>query len=509
MDTSTGASTPGSDAELLNVIRSGDPGALEVLRARHEAAALTLAAHLTPSPAAAAEIVSAAFAQVLETVTRGGGPSDAFRPYLLAATRRAAAAAGAADDAEDTGSQAAQVPAGARQIPDPGQPLPDQDPAVAASPLVAAFLSLPERWQAVLWHTDIEQAPPAEVAPLLGLAAAEVPELAARARDGLARAERPQATPAQPLYQQAALRSAVPPVFLGAAAAAYLADMAPAAARAGTAAAAGTAGLVSRLQRSAGRHRAALTGSGALRSARRHPGLLAGTATLLAMIAVGASVLSLTPAPVPATAAGTTGADPPVIVPPGGKPPPGHGGRPGDPVACGQHVQVTAASVTASSRNGQCARSGHHAPVTRTTHHRSGPPRRRHPSRRHPGRQHPTPQPSHPQPHTPRPVGPPPPGGHRPRPPHSPWPWPTPHPGWPAPHPGHHHWPGWRWPWPTTHHSPGHHSPGHHSPGHHSPGHHWPGHHWGAHHRRSHQASAQPRWPAWPTEFAESAWLFR
>ena len=32
-----------------------------------------------------------------------------------------------------------------------------------------AFRSLPERWQAVLWHTTVEEESPSQVAPLFGL----------------------------------------------------------------------------------------------------------------------------------------------------------------------------------------------------------------------------------------------------------------------------------------------------------------------------------------------------
>ncbi|MGH3393463.1 MAG: hypothetical protein ACRDPO_02120, partial [Streptosporangiaceae bacterium] len=85
-------STPGSDAELLNTIRSGDPGPFAVstaiLRARHEGAARRLAGLLTDGPAAADALVAGAFSQVLEDIARGGGPSDAFRPYLLAGIGR-------------------------------------------------------------------------------------------------------------------------------------------------------------------------------------------------------------------------------------------------------------------------------------------------------------------------------------------------------------------------------------------------------------------------------------
>ncbi len=55
------------------------------------------------------------------------------------------------------------------------------------TPVATAFLALPERWQAVLWHADVEQDSPGQIAVLVGLPAAEVPALADQARDGLDR----------------------------------------------------------------------------------------------------------------------------------------------------------------------------------------------------------------------------------------------------------------------------------------------------------------------------------
>jgi hypothetical protein len=48
-----------------------------------------------------------------------------------------------------------------------------------------AFARLPERWRAVLWHTEVEGESPAQVAPLLGLTPNGVAALAYRARERL------------------------------------------------------------------------------------------------------------------------------------------------------------------------------------------------------------------------------------------------------------------------------------------------------------------------------------
>ncbi|NLF05918.1 MAG: sigma-70 family RNA polymerase sigma factor, partial [Actinomycetales bacterium] len=62
------------------------------------------------------------------------------------------------------------------------------DPVVAAfeSQLVQrAFTSLPERWQAVLWYSEVEAMKPAAIAPLLGVSPNGVSALLVRAREGL------------------------------------------------------------------------------------------------------------------------------------------------------------------------------------------------------------------------------------------------------------------------------------------------------------------------------------
>ncbi|MFP3675260.1 hypothetical protein SB724_20815, partial [Bacillus sp. SIMBA_031] len=48
----------------------------------------------------------------------------------------------------------------------------DSDPVLSdleSTIMAKAFKSLPERWQAVLWHVDIEGLKPAAAAPLVGL----------------------------------------------------------------------------------------------------------------------------------------------------------------------------------------------------------------------------------------------------------------------------------------------------------------------------------------------------
>ena len=176
-----GAAGPLSDAGLIARVRAGDGDAYGALYERHVGAARRLALQLTGSFADADDVVADTFARILSTIQRGRGPVSAFRPYLLTAIRRAAA--------DRYRGRRAEVPMPAADLPDEGELA--ADPAVAAlerALIVRAFRSLPERWAAVLWHTEVEGASPAEVARLLGLSPNGVAALRHRAREGLRQA---------------------------------------------------------------------------------------------------------------------------------------------------------------------------------------------------------------------------------------------------------------------------------------------------------------------------------
>jgi DNA-directed RNA polymerase specialized sigma24 family protein len=182
------------DARLLSTVRSGDTSAFGVLYERHHQYARRLARDLVDSQPEADDVVAETFARVLDVVRAGGGPADGFRPYLLGAVRRVCY--------DRVRSQRTGAPAGPGGPLDPGEPLdpggpfdpgepldpgePFADPAATQHPvIVRAFRSLPERWSAVLWHSEIEQSRPSEVAPLFGLSDSGVITLRRRALDGL------------------------------------------------------------------------------------------------------------------------------------------------------------------------------------------------------------------------------------------------------------------------------------------------------------------------------------
>ena len=172
--------TDAADAELISAVRGGDADAYGELFDRHVTAARRLARQLVP-PADAEDLVSEAFAKVLSLLQRGQGPDLAFRAYLLTAIRRL--------HVDRIRANARVQPTDDLEPFDPGVPF--RDTAVEGFENAAAakaFASLPERWQAVLWHTEVEGQKPAEVAVLLGMSANSVSALAYRAREGLRQA---------------------------------------------------------------------------------------------------------------------------------------------------------------------------------------------------------------------------------------------------------------------------------------------------------------------------------
>jgi RNA polymerase sigma factor (sigma-70 family) len=168
-----------SDAELIESARSGDTSAFAELWRRHFRPAARVARQFTSIDAD--DLVSEAYARIFQRVLAGGGPTGAFRPYLYTTIRNLASTWGAAsqrdvqvdmiEDFED------------ERIPD--------DPAAYAldrTLTARAFRSLPERWQTVLWYTEVEGMDPHEVAPIMGITANSVAALSYRAREGLRKA---------------------------------------------------------------------------------------------------------------------------------------------------------------------------------------------------------------------------------------------------------------------------------------------------------------------------------
>jgi RNA polymerase sigma factor (sigma-70 family) len=167
------------DQALISAARAGDDGAIAELYRRHSPSAVRFARTLT-DPTSAEDLASEAFANVLARLQAGRGPEVAFRAYLMTAVRnthvsqirkdhRLLWVEDHDDDARETDVDLAEL----RQ---------------ESSILADAFGQLPERWQAVLWHTAVEGEDTATVGRYLDLKPNAVAALSFRARDGLRRA---------------------------------------------------------------------------------------------------------------------------------------------------------------------------------------------------------------------------------------------------------------------------------------------------------------------------------
>lgn len=168
-----------SDGELITASRGGDGDAYAELYRRHQPAALAAARAISRSRSDAEDLVAEGFARVLKAIQNGGGPELSFRPYLLTAVRNTFYDRVRRQREEPTDAIEDNVNQALLDFADDSS-----DRALAAK----AFAALPERWQMVLWHTEVEGRPAAEVAPLLGLAPNAVAALAYRAREGLRQA---------------------------------------------------------------------------------------------------------------------------------------------------------------------------------------------------------------------------------------------------------------------------------------------------------------------------------
>ncbi|MFJ4920790.1 sigma-70 family RNA polymerase sigma factor [Streptomyces sp. NPDC088725] len=186
---------PLSDADLIQRMRGGDDSAYEELFRRHSDAVRRYARTCCRDAHTADDLTAEVFARVLQAVRGGAGPEQAVRAYLLTTVRRVAAswtksakreqlvddfavfAVQAARSFEASDGDAHELGADVRAMHEAEQSLAMQ-----------AFRSLPERWQAVLWHTTVEEESPSQVAPLFGLSANATAVLASRAREGLKQA---------------------------------------------------------------------------------------------------------------------------------------------------------------------------------------------------------------------------------------------------------------------------------------------------------------------------------
>lgn len=170
-----------SDPQILNLVRQGVTDAFDTLYKRHVQIAHYVARTQSDNPSDADDVVAEAFATIFQSLKDGKGPKEFFRSYLLTVVRRTAYERNRKARLTQTAADDAILDSAVH----------DDDPVVGdleSSIMARAFKSLPERWQAVLFHLDIEGLKPAAVAPLVGLTPNGVSSLAIRAREGLRQA---------------------------------------------------------------------------------------------------------------------------------------------------------------------------------------------------------------------------------------------------------------------------------------------------------------------------------
>ncbi|WP_326678696.1 sigma-70 family RNA polymerase sigma factor [Streptomyces sp. NBC_01237] len=184
-----------SDVQLIQGMRAGDDGAYEELFRRHSGAVRRYARSCCRDGHTADDLTAEVFARTLQAVRGGKGPQEAVRAYLMTAVRHVAAAWTKSAKREHLVDDFAVFAAQASRTSE----LSDDDTLDLGADVMAmheaeqtmamqAFRSLPERWQAVLWHTTVEEESPSEIAPLFGLTANATAVLASRAREGLKQA---------------------------------------------------------------------------------------------------------------------------------------------------------------------------------------------------------------------------------------------------------------------------------------------------------------------------------
>ncbi|WP_017240600.1 sigma-70 family RNA polymerase sigma factor [Streptomyces sp. SS] len=191
---------PPSDSELVQLMRDGDGSAYEELFRRHSDAVRRYARTCCRDAHTADDLTAEVFARTLQAVRGGAGPEQAVRAYLMTTVRRVAANWARTQKREHLVDDFAMLAAEAARSSE----VSDQSVSFGAgmdlgadvlamheaeqSLAMQAFRSLPERWQAVLWHTTVEEESPSDVAPLFGLTANATAVLASRAREGLKQA---------------------------------------------------------------------------------------------------------------------------------------------------------------------------------------------------------------------------------------------------------------------------------------------------------------------------------
>jgi RNA polymerase sigma factor (sigma-70 family) len=185
-----------TDGELLDAFRTGRTEAYGELFRRYEPVAMRVASRRTRDHHLAQEAVHEAFTTILCAIRSGSGPTGTFTGYLYSCVTREVARQ------HHLRRNEVSVPEYVDLLP--GMVLPDVADQFPDPGIRQAFMSLPERWQRVIWHLDIYELAPREAAPLFGLSPNALIALHRRAKKGFR-----QAFLQQQLTEQAPAQTAV------------------------------------------------------------------------------------------------------------------------------------------------------------------------------------------------------------------------------------------------------------------------------------------------------------
>lgn len=173
-----------SDAPLLAGARLGDTDALAELYSRHHTAMVRVAHRHAFPDYSAQDLVSEAFASMLQALANGSGPTDNVPGYLAVSVRNLSARHG-----RRLGHRYAHAVVDDQEL----HRVPDPSPAVdhgvlteeAHRDLLDALGALHPSWREVLRLTHVEELSVAEAAGRLGITPAAFTALSYRARRAL------------------------------------------------------------------------------------------------------------------------------------------------------------------------------------------------------------------------------------------------------------------------------------------------------------------------------------
>ena len=173
-----------SDAPLLAAARLGDADAIAELYSRHFATMTVVARRHAYRDFPAQDLVSEAFARMLQALVNGHGPADKAMPYLAVSMRNLAARHGRRLSHQHAPSLARDEML--HGVPDP-RPAPDHGLLVGETrrQLREALDALPPHWREVLLLTHVEELSLAETSRRLGITPQACAALSYRARRAL------------------------------------------------------------------------------------------------------------------------------------------------------------------------------------------------------------------------------------------------------------------------------------------------------------------------------------